>query len=728
MADTDLIAQFVFTMSRASTRTVVLSYETQDGTAIENVDYVPVSGELIYLPGETSKTVNVQVLQPPTEERKFFEVIITDAVNAVIDDSNPGQAVITPNNLFRGPRGFRGFRGARGLSSYEEAVNNGSFTGTYPEWLDFIKGEYDGVTVASVLDEARSLPDFASLRSYTGRAIAITIRKLGASGLVIRDDSVSGDDNLTKFTDGLGRAWRRVQTSLTLEQCGISSDSTPVQNAAQLKAAILAGVKMVGARNAYSFDFAGELITFAGSVLQMDLGPYLHTFTNWGGIVANNLAVLEYNGRIDAGNGYCKGLGRFRNLLRAKVGIMEFQNVFCINPTADKQFFALEYSSNNYGDNTFLMDIDSVFIKNVRTQTYAWSTGQAMPSTVLGNFGSSSSQEKQHQVTISNCHIEEYYSVLQDGITPTDGDSDVFRLFTNPTQLHIDNLYVKNIAKRLVKTQEAVQFSCPNVVWENDARFTSGVFIGLFEAQEANSGVPTHFEIGVCKATCADGSDRPLLFNASGLDHSITIDNLIDKNIGLYSADRNVGITINKATGRGLSIQATASTRTRLKNIQDSAIRAIRVAQGSIEDFELTLDPTIAENTNFFIGTLNARRGKFLNWRVTNRVLQFSDMDDVEIAYSLGTTGYIRACQPASGKVCKATGVKVNDATLVAAHIFEPASASSGTLIIRDFRGTGGVNLATGLASTGTWNVFLDNCAPSTFTGAGATVKTASYV
>lgn len=173
MADTDLIAQFVFTLARASTRTVVLSWETRDGTAVENVDYVPASGQLIFAPGELSKAVDIQVLQPPTEERKFFTVVITEAVNATVDATEPGQVVITPNNVFRGPRGYSGGPGPRGPSTYEEAIANGSFTGTYEEWVAYLKvSSADNISFtqsgsgAATRDVSKKLKDTLAVRDY----------------------------------------------------------------------------------------------------------------------------------------------------------------------------------------------------------------------------------------------------------------------------------------------------------------------------------------------------------------------------------------------------------------------------------------------------------------------------------------------------------------------------------------------------------------------------------
>lgn len=174
MADTDLTAQFVFTLAKASTRTVTLSWETRDGTAVENIDYVPASGQLVFAPGEITKTVTIQVLQPPTEERKFFTVAITDALNATVDETEPGQIVIMPSNVFRGPRGFKGDRGQRGMSAYEEAVANGSFSGTYAEWLQFIQAfmqDGSGAVASNLSIEARRflwVEQFGSKADWNG--------------------------------------------------------------------------------------------------------------------------------------------------------------------------------------------------------------------------------------------------------------------------------------------------------------------------------------------------------------------------------------------------------------------------------------------------------------------------------------------------------------------------------------------------------------------------------
>lgn len=512
----------------------------------------------------------------------------------------------------------------------------------------------------------------------------------------------------------------------TLEQLGVSSSNNPTENASILISAILNGVEITGSNSAYVFTFDGTQTIYGGEVLRLDLGPWLHTFNNWGGLVGNNVSCLSYNGRIDCNNTYCKGLGRFRNLIRVTIGTMEFQNVFCINPSGENQFFALEYSSNNYGDNALVIDIGSVFIKNVRTQTYVQSSGLAIPMTILGNYGSTSSQVQIHQINIGNFHVEEYYSVDQDGITPIDGDSDVMRLFTNPTQVTIGNLYAKNIAKRFFKTQEESNINCGTVLWDNDGRFPQSVFIGFFEAQLANSGNPTRFNVGICTSIQAEGSQRPLLFNASGLDHSISIDDLTYRNSGFFSSNRNIGIDIRKAVGAGLSVTATSSTKLRIRNIVDTSISNINVSEGLVENFEITFDQSKAGSTSFFLDNLHFNRGKFINWSVNNRVASFYTIKDVQISYTLGSS-YVRALRPVSGGFRIAEGLRVTDSTGIAAGIFETAASSSGELAITNFRATGGANIATGVSTTGSWQVKLNDCTPSSYTGAGATVKTATY-
>ena len=88
-------AVFTATLSMVSGKTVTVDYNTQDGTAIELIDYYPEpSGNLTFSPGQTSKSVTVFLIVDTTDEvDKTFSVALSGASNATILD-NTGVATI----------------------------------------------------------------------------------------------------------------------------------------------------------------------------------------------------------------------------------------------------------------------------------------------------------------------------------------------------------------------------------------------------------------------------------------------------------------------------------------------------------------------------------------------------------------------------------------------------------------------------------------------------------
>lgn len=86
---------FTVALSAASGKTVSVQWTTADGAAT-SADYVAGSGALTFLPGETSKTIVVQVLGDSTHEpNESFSVNLASGVNATIADS---QAIGTITN------------------------------------------------------------------------------------------------------------------------------------------------------------------------------------------------------------------------------------------------------------------------------------------------------------------------------------------------------------------------------------------------------------------------------------------------------------------------------------------------------------------------------------------------------------------------------------------------------------------------------------------------------
>ncbi len=81
---------FDFTVSllAASTQTVTVIYNTQNGTAQSGVDYGPTEGQLTFTPGQTSKTITIQVNGDTTvEPNETFLVNLRNATNATLADA-----------------------------------------------------------------------------------------------------------------------------------------------------------------------------------------------------------------------------------------------------------------------------------------------------------------------------------------------------------------------------------------------------------------------------------------------------------------------------------------------------------------------------------------------------------------------------------------------------------------------------------------------------------------
>jgi probable HAF family extracellular repeat protein len=86
-------ATFTVTLSDASTDPITVAYATGDGTATAGSDYQATSGTLTFAPGETSKTVTVQVVGDRLPEpNETFVVNLSSPTNAVIAN---GQGVGT---------------------------------------------------------------------------------------------------------------------------------------------------------------------------------------------------------------------------------------------------------------------------------------------------------------------------------------------------------------------------------------------------------------------------------------------------------------------------------------------------------------------------------------------------------------------------------------------------------------------------------------------------------
>jgi spore coat protein A len=81
-------ATFVVDLLAPSGQTVMVDYTTADGSATAPSDYIATSGMLMFAPGDTSRTVTVQVVGDlDYESDETFRVILGNAMNAVLADS-----------------------------------------------------------------------------------------------------------------------------------------------------------------------------------------------------------------------------------------------------------------------------------------------------------------------------------------------------------------------------------------------------------------------------------------------------------------------------------------------------------------------------------------------------------------------------------------------------------------------------------------------------------------
>ena len=79
-------------MSSAQSFDVEVHYETADGTATKNEDYLPSSGRLTFRPGETVKAISIAILDDNVAEKK--ETIIVELKNTSFGTLRDSQAFV----------------------------------------------------------------------------------------------------------------------------------------------------------------------------------------------------------------------------------------------------------------------------------------------------------------------------------------------------------------------------------------------------------------------------------------------------------------------------------------------------------------------------------------------------------------------------------------------------------------------------------------------------------
>ncbi len=89
-------ATFIVSLDQPSLGTVTLDYATANGTALAGSDYTATNGSLTFNPGETAKTVTVNLTQDGAELDESFNLVLSNVLGASLPDAT-GTAVIAGN-------------------------------------------------------------------------------------------------------------------------------------------------------------------------------------------------------------------------------------------------------------------------------------------------------------------------------------------------------------------------------------------------------------------------------------------------------------------------------------------------------------------------------------------------------------------------------------------------------------------------------------------------------
>ena len=120
-------ATFTVSLSRAVSDAVGVSYATSDGTAtFASGDYHQTTGTISFTPGQTSRTITVQVVGDTTaENNETFVVTLSSPTGAVLGDSS-GQGTITDNDSGGGGGGGGGGGADPTVSVTDQSVTEGN--------------------------------------------------------------------------------------------------------------------------------------------------------------------------------------------------------------------------------------------------------------------------------------------------------------------------------------------------------------------------------------------------------------------------------------------------------------------------------------------------------------------------------------------------------------------------------------------------------------------------
>ncbi|MBN9119030.1 MAG: carboxypeptidase regulatory-like domain-containing protein [Planctomycetes bacterium] len=202
---------FAVSLSAASGQTVTVGWSTADGTATAGSDYTAASGTLTFAPGETAKTVTVQVTGDTTaEDDETFTVELSGATGAMLSTAQATGTIHNDDTLGLSIADVSRAEGTIGATAFDFAVtlsgtssqtvtvdwatSNGTATTADGDYtaasgtLTFAPGETAKTVTAYVLGDTKHEGD-ETFTVVLSNPSNITLTDSQATGTILNDDS-----------------------------------------------------------------------------------------------------------------------------------------------------------------------------------------------------------------------------------------------------------------------------------------------------------------------------------------------------------------------------------------------------------------------------------------------------------------------------------------------------------------------------------------------------------
>ena len=173
-------AVFTVALSASSSQTVTVTYFTANGTATAGSDYTAIAATtLSFTPGQTSKTVTVQVLgDTASEGNETFFVNLTGPSNATIADGQGQGTIVDDESVLIGSEGF-------GYSAYTAPF----------EATDLVQGAAGVFTIRNVGGMHTNTVNFPAGSTFNYYATSYTSLVVSTNGLITFSGGTSSGTN-----------------------------------------------------------------------------------------------------------------------------------------------------------------------------------------------------------------------------------------------------------------------------------------------------------------------------------------------------------------------------------------------------------------------------------------------------------------------------------------------------------------------------------------------------